>query len=109
MIFRPRVAPMYVKARAARGTVTAAARNAGSAAAGRAENRPARRGAATNTTAPTATDTAAANNVDRFTSARVRAVSPRPARMAINRTFATSMPNLVAAAAMNANWVVRVT
>ena len=32
MIFRPRVAPMYVNASAANGTVTAAARNAGAAA-----------------------------------------------------------------------------
>ena len=58
---------------------------------------------------PQGTETAVAIRPARRTSARLRAASPRPTRIATRRTFATSMPNRVSAAAMNANWVVRVT
>src|SRR5262245_56333975 len=50
MIFRPRVAPMYTNASAAKGTVIAAARNAGSAVSGIAVNRSASHGDATQAT-----------------------------------------------------------
>ena len=109
MILRPRVAPMYVKARAANGTVTAAARNAGVATDSLPLNVRASQGAAANTSTANGTETAVAISPARRTSVRLRAASSRPTRIATSRTFATSMPKRVAAAAMNANCVVSVT
>src|ERR671931_1748555 len=109
MIFRPRVAPMYVNASAANGTVTAAARNAGSAADGTAVNRSASQGEARYAIAANGSETAAAIQTERRTRPRARRTCPRPARIATRRTFATSIPKRVAAAATNAAWVVSVT
>ena len=66
-------------------------------------------GASAHATTPNGTETAAAIKPARRTSARLRAASLRPTRMATRRTFATSMPKRVEAAAMNANCVVSVT
>jgi hypothetical protein len=108
MIFRPRVAPRYVWAIAAKGRAAAAARKAfgppGSSVNSRAMG-PAR----TKTTTPAARLTSAAMATDRATSPRARACAPRPARMATSRTLATSIPKRVAAAPMNAACTAAVT
>ena len=109
MIFRPRVAPMYVNASAANGTVTAAARNAGSATSGTAVNRSASHCAEKKATIANGIDTESAIATERRTSPRERITWPRPARIATRRTLATSIPNRVAAAATNAACVVSVT
>ena len=61
MIFRPRVAPLWVNASAASGTVTAAARNAGVATASPPLNVRASHGAAAYATTANGTETTAAN------------------------------------------------
>ena len=72
MIFRPRVAPMYVNASAANGTVSAAARNAGSDTSGTAVNRSASHRADRYATTANGSDTDSAIATERRTSPRAR-------------------------------------
>ena len=109
MILRPRVAPIEVNARAANGIVMAAARHAATAPVASPVNVCASHGEARNAASANGTETASAIVTDRRTSPRARDGSLRPTKIATSRTLATSMPKRVRAAAMNANWVVRVT
>src|SRR3954453_6461969 len=111
MIFRPRVPPRYDQVTAANGIARAAAQNDTRPWWCRSGwiNTPASHEDSANTTSPTATETMLEIQTDLRTSARIRPCSPRPARMATSRTFATSIPNRVAVDAMNANCVVTVT
>src|SRR5207244_4212432 len=105
MIFRPRVPPRKAHVTAAKGMARAAAQNAALPWSGRdvrvRPSHPARK----NTTTPRAMETTVAITADLRTSGRTRPCSPRPTRIATRRTLATSIPNLVAVDAMNANCV----
>jgi hypothetical protein len=72
-------------------------------------NRSASHGDSRNATTLNGTETVVAIPTERRTRPRALATSSRPARIDTRRTFATSIPNRVAAAAMKAAWVVRVT